>query len=604
MPKQKTEKKSALEHSKPKEITFRGIPASPGIAIGRVHFLRTDSSEVMPRKIAPSEVEPEIERLERAIKETRAAMTESRERAIAMAGETIGRIFDAHLLILEDEEFQKEVRNRILREQFGTEFIVYDTLGRTIELMEKQKGELFRERAADVRDVRAQLLRFLQGNEKSALKDPDEPSVLVASGLSPTDTLHIDKERIQGIAIDLGGATSHTAILARSLEIPAVVGLGNFSSKAKEGQTIILNGNSGKVLLAPTTASLKEYRAKRKRYQQFQSELVGLRELPSMTKDGHTVELHGNIELPHEVESVLSHGGSGVGLFRSEYIFLTRGTPPNEEEQFEAYKKAAEALWPHPITIRTFDLGGDKLHSGLHTQAERNPFLGWRAIRVSLSLPDLFRTQLRAILRASAKKNVRIMFPLIASLWEVRKVKQALTSVKEELRREGIPFDEGIPIGIMVEVPSAVILADILAKEVDFFSIGTNDLIMYTLAVDRGNEMVSDYYRAHHPAVLRLIRDTVHRGHDAGIPVGICGEIAGDPLSTVLLIGLGVDELSVSPAEIPEIKKIIRSINSEDCKAVAEKALELTTAADVSRLLEKEMKARFADLPIWFTSER
>ncbi len=604
MPKKKAETKSTPARRKQKETTFRGIPASPGIAIGRVHFLRADSSEVTPRKIAPYEVEPEIKRLERAIKQTRAAMTESRERAIEMAGETVGRIFDAHLLILEDEEFQKEVRSRILREQFGTEFIVYDTMGRTIELMEKQKGELFRERAADVRDVRTQLLRFLQGNEKSAPKGPDEPSVLVASGLSPTDTLHIDKERIHGIAIDLGGATSHTAILARSLEIPAVVGLGSFSSKAKEGQTIILNGNSGKVLLAPTTASLKEYRAKRKRYQRFQSELAGLCELPSETKDGHTVELHGNIELAHEVESVLSHGGSGVGLFRSEYLFLTRGTSPDEEEQFEAYKKAADALWPRPITIRTFDLGGDKLHSGLHAQSERNPFLGWRAIRVSLSHPDLFRTQLRAILRASVKKNVQIMFPLIASLWEVRKVKQALKGVMEELRSEGIPFDEEIPVGIMIEVPSAVIIADVLAPEVDFFSIGTNDLVMYTLAVDRGNEMVSDYYRAHHPAVLRLIRDTVQRGHDAGIPVGICGEIAADPLSTILLIGLGLDELSVSPGEIPEIKKIIRSISSEDCKAVAEKALELSTAADVSRLLEKEMKVRFADLPIWFTSEQ
>lgn len=604
MAKKNSSTKSVHSRRVSKEVVLKGIPASPGIAIGKVHFLRGDIDEVTPRKIAPAEVEPETQRLERAIEETRTAMQQSRQRAIAMAGAAVGRIFDAHLLILEDQEFFKEVRKRIHREQFGTEFIVYDTMGRTIELLEKQKGELFRERAADVRDVRAQLLCFLQGGEEVQPAAPDEPFILVAVELSPSDTLHIDRTHVQGIAIDLGGLTSHTAILARSFEIPAVVGLGNFSTQVKAGQTIILNGNSGKVITAPTSASLKEYRAKYKRYRRFQSNLAGLRDLPAQTIDGYAIELHGNIELPHEVESIRAHGGTGVGLFRSEYLFLTRGKPPNEHEQMEAYIKATEGIWPNPITIRTFDLGGDKLHSELHAQAERNPFLGWRAIRVSLSHPKLFHTQLRAILRASVRKNVRMMFPLITSLWEVRKIKNALEEVKGQLRKEGIPFDEEIPVGIMVEVPSAVILADLLAKEVDFFSIGTNDLIMYTLAADRGNEMVADYYRAFHPAILRSIRDTVQCGHEAGIPVGICGEMAADPIATAFLVGLGVDELSVSPGIIPEIKKIIRSINSADCREIAEKALKLSTAKDVRNLLVEDMKGRFADLPIWFASER
>jgi phosphotransferase system enzyme I (PtsI) len=585
------------------EIMLRGSPASPGIAIGQTHFLRSEAAAIMPRKIAPSEVEPEIGRLERALEEARAAMHESRQRAIALAGLAVGRIFDAHLLILEDQELQKEVRERIAREQFAADFIVYDVMGRTIEMLEKQKGEIFRERAADVRDVRSQLLRFLLGPSEASFANLEEPSILVAVNLSPTDTLHLDRARIMGIATDLGGPTSHTAILARSFEIPAVVGLGDITTRVEDGQVLILNGNSGKVLVSPTSASLQEYRAKHKRYQQFLANLAGLRELPAETSDGHPIQLHGNIELPFEVESVRSHGGTGVGLFRSEYLFLTRDVPPSEEMQFEAYFKAAEAMWPHLITIRTFDLGGDKLHLG-HAPVERNPFLGWRGIRVSLSYPDLFRAQLRAILRASAKKNVRIMFPLIASLWEIREAKKAVEEAKAELRKEQIPFDEDIRLGIMIEVPSAVILADQLAKEVDFFSIGTNDLIMYTLAADRGNEMVAKYYGAYHPSVLLSILETVQRGHLVGIPVGLCGELAADPLATALLIGLGIDELSVSAGIIPEIKKIIRSIRLTDCQDIASAALELPTSEDVQRFLEGEMKRRFADLPIWFASER
>ncbi|MBM3324603.1 MAG: phosphoenolpyruvate--protein phosphotransferase [Calditrichaeota bacterium] len=355
--------------------------------------------------------------------------------------------------------------------------------------------------------------------------------------------------------------------------------------------------------MSPTPESLQEYRAKHDRYQQFISNLAGLRDLPAETSDGHVVELHGNIELPFEVENVRAHGGTGVGLFRSEYLFLTRETPPSEEAQFDAYAKAAEGMSPHPVTIRTFDLGGDKLHPG-RIPAERNPFLGWRGIRVSLSSPDLFAIQLRAILRASVKKNVRIMFPLISSSWEVRQAKEALNEAKAQLRRKGIPFDEEIGVGIMIEVPSAVIMADQLAKEVDFFSIGTNDLIMYTLAADRGNEMVAKYYGGYHPAVLLSILETVQRGHLAGISVGLCGELAADPLATPLLIGLGVDELSVSAGVIPEIKKIIRSISLKDCQDIAAAVMELPTSDDVQKFLINEMKRRFADLPIWFASER
>ncbi|MBI5058395.1 phosphoenolpyruvate--protein phosphotransferase [candidate division KSB1 bacterium] len=583
------------------ELVLRGIPASPGISIGRVHLLVPETPVVQPRKIAPGEVPGELVKFEQALTATAAAIERSKDRALSVAGIAAAKIFDAHLLILDDVVFQDDVRARVTREQFCVDYIVNDVLGHAIDVMDKTEGELFRERAADIRDVRNRLLRFISGKGDVMPEAPAEPVVLVAHDLSPTDTLHLDRHLIEAIAADTGGLTSHTAILARSLDIPAVVGVTDLSWRVKAGDQIVLNGNSGKVIVHPSESTLEEYRAKQQRYRAFVSSLENLKDLPAQTADGHEVQLWGNIELPYEAESVLGHGGTGVGLFRSEFMFLTRETVPTENEQFDTYDRAAEILAPRPLVIRTFDLGGDKLHGSINLKEEKNPFLGYRAIRVSLTRRDLFRAQLRAILRASSRGNVRIMFPFISGLEELREAKAVVAEASAELDRLRIPHDPQLKIGIMVEIPSAVVIADHLAEESDFFSIGTNDLTQYTVAADRGNDMVSNYYRSFHPAVLRLIQQTIRAGHKAKIPVAICGEFGANPVAAPLLLGLGIDEISTNATAIPEIKKTIRTLSMADCRKIATRALRMKTAAEIQTYLSGELKSRLADLPIWFT---
>ncbi|HEY3295827.1 MAG TPA: phosphoenolpyruvate--protein phosphotransferase [bacterium] len=583
------------------EIILRGIPASPGISIGGVHLLIPELPTVTPRKIAPGEVREELEKFERALEETRAAIERSRDRALAVAGIAVSKIFDAHLLILEDISFHEQVRSRVALEQFSVDYIVSDVLNYHIDMMQKQHGETFRERAADIRDVSNRLLRFLTGQGDIIPQSFDAPVVLVAADLSPTDTLHIDREHIHGLAADLGGLTSHTAILARSLDIPAVVGLGNLSLTVKNGDPIILNGNSGKVIIHPSSETIEEYQAKQERYWSFQSVLQNLKDQPATTTDDHHVNLWGNIELPFEAESVLNHGGTGIGLFRSEFLFLTRDTVPSEAEQADTYDRVADIMAPRPVVIRTFDLGGDKLHGSINLRQEKNPFLGYRAIRVSLSRRDLFRAQLRAILRASKRGNVRIMFPFISGLEELREAKAVLREAAIELTAERIPHDPRIQVGIMVELPSAVAMADRLAEECDFFSIGTNDLIQYAVAADRGNEMVASYYRSFHPAVLRMIQTTVKGAHRHRKPVAICGELGANPVATPLLVGLDIDEISTNSTSILEIKKVVRTLSYADCKKIAIRALKFATAAEVTSYLTGELKSRLADLPIWFS---
>lgn len=584
-----------------KEQIMRGIPASPGIAIGLVHRMVFDDPEVMPRKLAPSEVPQELGRFDKALDETRAAIERSRQRALDVAGVAVGKIFDAHLLILADAVFHDQVRARITREQFDAEYIVYDSFGQMIEVIGKSAGEIFRERAMDLRDVRTRLLRFLRGDGDIIPDHPTHEVILVAEDLSPTQALNLDRELVHGIATDIGGLTSHTAILARSLDIPTIVGIGDISSKVQDGESIILNGNSGKVILNPTEASYDEYKEKRERFRSFQRYLEDIKHQPAMTLDGREIQLWGNIELPREAESVLSHGGTGVGLFRSEFLFLTRETTPTEDEQFGMYDRAAEIMAPNPVVIRTFDLGGDKYHAGINIHNEKNPFLGYRAIRVSLSRRDLFRAQLRAILRASARGNVRVMFPFVSGFEELREAKAVLQEAKHELNQRKIAFDPNMPVGIMVEIPSAAIMADRLAEECAFFSIGTNDLIQYTTATDRANEQVATYYRSYHPAVLRLIDMTIKAGEKKDVHVGICGELGGSPAATPLLVGLGMTEISMTSAMIPEIKKIIRSLTYEECKRMARKALKMDTSQEIMSYMQRELKKRFADLPIWFS---
>jgi phosphotransferase system enzyme I (PtsI) len=585
----------------PAEIVLRGIPASPGISIGRVHRLIPELPGVTPRKIAPSEVKEELEKFERALEETRAAIERSRDRALAVAGIAVSKIFDAHLMILEDASFREQVRSRVTLEQFSADFIVSDVLSHLIDMMQKQQGETFRERAADIRDVANRLLRFLTGLGDIIPQSFTEPVILVAPDLSPTDTLHIDREHIHGLAADIGGLTSHTAILARSLDIPAVVGLGNLCSIIANNDPIILNGNSGKVIVHPSAETIGEYQAKQERYWSFQTVLRNLRDQPAATTDGHTINLWGNIELPFEAESVLNHGGTGIGLFRSEFLFLTRDTVPSEAEQADTYDRVAEVMAPRPVVIRTFDLGGDKLHGSINLRQEKNPFLGYRAIRVSLSRRDLFRAQLRAILRASRRGNVQIMFPFISGLEELRDAKAVLKEAAAELTSEKIPHDPDIKVGIMIELPSAVAMADKLAEECDFFSIGTNDLIQYAMAADRGNEMVAAYYRSFHPAVLRMIQTTAKAAHRAHIPVAICGELGANPVATPMLVGLDIDEISTNSTSIPEIKKVIRTLSYAECRKIATRALRFGTCSEVTNFLTAEIKSRLADLPIWFS---
>ncbi|MBU0692407.1 phosphoenolpyruvate--protein phosphotransferase [bacterium] len=593
-------KKPAEKVRSKKESTLRGIPASPGISIGCVHLLQATEEEIQPRKIAPSEVKSELAHFETALASSRTAIERSREKATALAGIAVGKIFDAHLMILEDVVFREQVETRVKREQFSVDYIVFDVLGRNIEMMESQDGELFRERAADIRDVRQRLLRNLRGEGDIMPNEPTEPVILVASNLSPTHALHIDRNLVKGIATDTGGLTSHTAILARSMNIPSVVGLGDLSSRVISGDPIIINGNSGKVLIHPSAESGKEYKQKQDRYQKFMKSLENLREKPAETADGHRIQVWGNIELPLEAESVLAHGGTGIGLFRSEFLFLTRESVPSEDEQFDTYDKAADIMAPYPVIIRTFDLGGDKLHHTINLQKEKNPFLGYRAIRVCLSRRDLFRAQLRAILRASSRGNVRIMFPFVSGLEELREAKIVVKEAAEELAGNKVPIEEQIKVGVMIELPSAAMLADKLSEECDFFSIGTNDLIQYMVAADRGNDMVSAYYRSFHPAVIRMIQSTVKAAHKNNTPVGICGELGANPIATPLLVGLDIDEISTNSAFIPEIKKIVRAMTYVECKRITHRVLKLGTALEISDYLETQLKKKLADLPIWF----
>ncbi len=591
------------EKSQQHEVGLRGVPASPGIAIGPVYLFTRDHLKVESRPIQDKDVDAEIERFKKALEDTREDILKTRALAVKQTGDIVARIFDSHLLILEDVMLVDETLERLKTEKINVDAIVYDIMRGTYRSLKAQKGEYFSQRADDVQDVARRIISNLQGLKDEYPFNLDKPVVLIASALTPSDVIHLDRRHILGIATNLGGATSHTAILTRSIEVPAVTGLKNITDLVCPGQMIVVNGNSGKVVLDPTPSHLKEYRRKRKRFLDFWVNLQGLRQLRTETSDGRRIALMANIELPAETEAVKSHGGEGIGLFRTEYLFLTRRSIPTEQEQLEEYRRVVEALHPKPVIIRTFDLGGDKVMPGLEFPKENNPFLGWRAIRVSLDLDDMLRAQFSAILQVSHKRKVLILLPFVSDLDEVRRARVILQDTMNDLERRKIAFDRDIKLGVMIEVPSAVLMARELARECDFFSIGTNDLVQYTLAVDRANENVAHLYTAYHPAVLRLIRTTVEAGHDVGIPVGLCGELAGDPLATLLLVGLELDELSVAPVVLPEIKKIIRSTDFSTAKEIAEKAFRYNTAGEVRAYLLRTMKKLFADLPVWFSRD-
>jgi phosphotransferase system enzyme I (PtsI) len=572
---------------------YRGIPASPGVVIGKVFLLNRESIEVAEGKIPENEVTKEILKFKKALNDTKEELLKTKEKVAKRIDPYHAKIFDAQIMIVEDDLINNAVIEKIKGSRNNAEFIYKKVIEETIKTLSTSRDEYLKERITDINAVASRLVYNLLGIKHLTLESIASPVILVARSLAPADVVHMKKESILGFATDMGGRTSHVAILAKSMGLPAVVGLRNFFDQVQDKQSIILDGSKGEMVVCPNEGTLREYEKRRRYILKRTAELAELKSLPAETLDGRKIELSANIELPIETGSALEYGAEGIGLFRTEYLYISKAGFPTEDEQYEAYIEVVERVHPRSVILRTFDLGGDKFGAHDGSLVEANPFLGWRAIRACLDLPDMFKIQLRAMLKASAKKSIKIMFPMISEVGELQKAKAILNEAKEELKRQKIPFDEKIPVGIMVEIPSAALSADSLAKECDFFSIGTNDLIQYTLAVDRGNEKIAHLYQGFHPAVLKLIKETIDAGHRNGIWVGLCGEMAADPLATTLLVGMGVDELSTSAMAIPEVKKIIRSIKLDEAKKYAEKVLKLSTVEEIKRFLIEDYAKRF-----------
>ena len=575
------------------EIVIKGIPASPGIAIGPAFLFHKQAPVIREKSIAREETTAEVARLEQAVARSHKELRKILEFAQSKLGEDKAKIFEAQLMILEDAVLFDSVYGRIRKELKNAEFVVYDEIGKYHRMMLSAKDEYTRERAHDVEDVRNRILRNLQ--EERLISRLEGSSIIVSQNLTAADTLILSRNDVLGYVTDIGGVTSHTALLARALKIPAVVGARTISQTVRPTDRMIVDGYSGTIILNPSEATLRRLEQKREEFKRFEERLSELRDLPAQTPDGHRVELSANVEFEQELEFTRLQGADGIGLYRSEVLLIGKEVFPTEDEQFEQYRLIAEAMYPQRVIIRTFDIGGDKLM--VNSTKENNPFLGWRGIRVMLDKPELFLDQLRAILRASIRKNVSVMFPMVSSLKEVRSAKRFVEEAKAHLRKANIPFDEKIKVGVMVEVPAAAVIAEDLAKEVDFLSIGTNDLIQYLLAVDRGNDVVSGLYQEFHPAVLRFLRRIIERGKRKDVWVGMCGEMAGDPLATILLLGLGLDEFSVVPNVLPEIKKIIRSVKYKEAKKIAKHVLTLETEDEVKAYLRGIMMDKFPDIP-------
>ena len=578
------------------ERRFQGVGVSPGIARGTIFVYRPDDEEPPVRRIEQSEIADEIARFEAALLATRAQILEMQEKIATSIGAKDASIFDAHLLVVEDRTLIDEVLRNLQREKYNIEHTFAQVAGRYAKTLSEIDDPYLRERALDIHDVTRRVIHNLMGKQGMSLASVTTPHVLIAHNLTPSDTAQLNRGLVLAFATDIGSKTSHTAIMARSLNIPAVVGLHDLSTQVATGDHVLLDGYSGLFIINPSDQTLWEYGELELIKTEVEERLTELRETESKTRDGRHVVLSANIELPEDLVQVEKSGAEGVGLYRTEFFYLNRLELPSEEDQYLAYRKVAEAVRPHSVIIRTLDLGGDKFMSALNLPEELNPFLGWRAIRFCLERVDVFKTQLRAILRASAVGNVRIMYPMISGVDELRKANTILEECRAELREEGLPFDEKMEVGAMIEIPSAAISADILAREVNFFSIGTNDLIQYAIAVDRLNERIAHLYEPTHPAILRLIRMTVEAAHARNLWVGVCGEMAGDIALTPLLIGLGVDELSTGAALVPRVKRAVQSLDLDACRKLIEDIQSLDTA---SAILEKCMavaRAHYGEL--------
>ncbi len=571
----------AEAQSEAKPGAVQGIGVSPGVAVGPVFLLTTDEDRVVERSIGDDEIPREIARFEEALIATRRQLHEIQRQVSEAIGQESASIFDAHLLVVDDRSLVEEVIRGLSVHKKNVETVLRLVADRYAQALLRVEDDYLRERAVDVRDVTRRILRNLSGNSSISLGRLMQPCIVVAHDLAPSDAATLNKEKVIAFATDLGSPTSHTAIMARALGIPAVVGLRDISVRVSTGEQILLDGGKGVFLLHPTPEDLEHYGKAEATRRTIQHSLARLRDVPAETLDGYHVQLSANIELPSDLDSVIEHGASGVGLFRTEYLYLSRKTLPTEEEQLAIYTQVAERLKPAHAVIRTLDLGGDKFFSHVKMPQEVNPFMGWRAIRFCLAQPEIFKTQLRAILRASRIGNVKIMYPMISNLEELLKANELLEQCKAELREKGQPFDEEIDVGMMIEVPSAALTVHLLAPHVDFFSLGTNDLVQYTLAVDRVNERIAYLYQPTHPAIIRLIKNTIDVGHQHGIWTGICGEMASNPAMVPLLIGLGVDEFSVSASMVPVVKDVVRKLRFSEAEALADDMLKLESASGI-----------------------
>ncbi|RPI06386.1 MAG: phosphoenolpyruvate--protein phosphotransferase [Ignavibacteriae bacterium] len=583
-----------MEQSIKQEIKLKGIPASPGIATGPVFLFRKHEPIIPIRSIAADEVEPEIERLRNAVARSKKELTKVFEFAEQKLGTEQSKIFEAQLLILEDVVLFDVVYKRLKRERKNAEHILKDEMEKYHQLMMASKDEFARERADDLLDVQNRILRNLE--EQKLISKIEGSHVIISHNLAAADTLIFSRNDVLAYVTELGGATSHMALLARALKIPAIVGIHQLSSLVQTEDQIVIDGYSGTVVLHPSPETLLFYEKKKTQHLAFEEALSTLRDFPAETLDGHRIKLAANVELEEEFEFIKMQGAEGIGLYRTESLLIGKEVFPSEEEQFEVYHHIAESVFPNHAIIRTFDIGGDKFMT--QAMKENNPFLGWRGIRVMLDKPQIFLDQLRAILRASRLKNLALMLPMVTSIKEVQLSKQLIAQAKDDLRAQKIPFDENLRLGVMIEVPAAAVIADHLAREVSFLSIGTNDLIQYLLAVDRGNDIVSDLFQEFHPAVIRFLRRIIERGKQEHAWVGMCGQMAGDPLATILLVGLGLDEFSVVPTVLPEIKKIIRSIHFTEAQHVAERVLAMQSEDEIKAFLKHLMKHKFPDIPI------
>jgi phosphotransferase system enzyme I (PtsI) len=563
------------------ETVLQGTPVSPGIGIGPVHVIARGFSAPEVYEISEKDVPAEQERFRAALEETKAQLDELQERIKAISGEEESRIFEAHLMVLEDRAMLDRVADAIATRRQNAEFAFYAVMQHFLEAMRRVPDPYLRERTADLEDVCQRVLRNFREEEMPRHAELDEQHILVAYDLTPSDTAAINRRHVLGFATELGSVNSHTAILARSLGLPAIVGIEDAVLDIRTLTPAILDGYSGRLILHPSEETLGRYRELRDRKEKVRRDLEAQRDAVTTTTDGRTITLSSNIEFIDEVAFVQKSGAKGVGLYRTEFLLLDGEEMPGELEQSEAYTRLAKALAPDPVIIRTLDAGGDKLPVEPLTEPEPNPFLGWRGIRVSLDRPGMFKEQLRAILRASAHGKLAVMFPLVSGLGEVRRAKDHLKECMDELASQGVPFDENLETGVMIEVPSAAVIADLIAPEVDFFSIGTNDLIQYTVAVDRVNHHVADLYRPTHPAVVRLIKQTVDAAVNAGIWTGVCGEMAGDIRLTPLMLGLGVEELSVGPHQVPRVRRAIRALSHAECVAMANEALKTPLSPEI-----------------------